>query len=84
MNQSSTVATNQKQTGQNRTVHATAVRDITEFEPLAFRLELQSMQVLLTVLANVARLGCSICHLTAIDRSVSLHIASTDPDSSSR
>ena len=34
---------------------------------LAFRLDLQSMPVLLTVLANVARLGCDLHHLSASD-----------------
>ena len=34
-------------------------------EPLQFRLELQSTAVLLTVLANVARLGCSIRKIEA-------------------
>lgn len=34
-------------------------------EPLQFRLELQSTAILLTVLANVARLGCSIHQIRA-------------------
>ena len=47
---------------------------LAKFKSLAFRLELQSMQALLTVLANVARLGCAISQLTAIDSLVNLHI----------
>ncbi len=74
MNESSTVATNQKHAGPSRTIHALAARDLAEFKSLAFRLELQSMQALLTVLANVARLGCTISQLTAIDCLVNLHI----------
>ena len=34
-------------------------------EQLALRLDLQSMPVLLTVLANVARLGCGLHHVAA-------------------
>lgn len=39
---------------------------------LEIRMELQSMQVLLTVLANVARLGCAIRHVAAANNVVDL------------
>jgi hypothetical protein len=55
----------QMQAEPSRGVSTSTISDISSFKPLAFRLELQSMPILLTVLANVARLGCSISHVSA-------------------
>jgi hypothetical protein len=46
-----------------------------ELPSLEIRLELHSMQTLLTVLANVARLGCAIRQVKACENVVDLELA---------
>jgi hypothetical protein len=46
---------------------SSAITENAGLEQLALRLDLQSMSVLLTVLANVARLGCELHNVSASD-----------------
>lgn len=50
------------------------IQDGFESKCLDIRLELHSMQVTLTVLANIARLGCAISRLAASDNVLDLGI----------
>lgn len=72
MTQTKSDARPSKQTTSSYLATNAVLRDCSTSGRLDLRLELQSMQILLTVLANVGRLGCAIRRITANNNVVEL------------